>query len=78
MGANLHADTGILVTVSSDKRIRFRNGFHANMKRELEGSIHGMPASIDLAPDETFDFFPCKKQNLITHLCSCFFPILIP
>jgi WD40 repeat protein len=50
-GADLHAETGILVTVSSDKRIVFWDGFNANLIRELEGSINGMPTSIDIAPD---------------------------
>jgi WD40 repeat protein len=52
-GAALHAETGILVTVSSDKRIVFWDGFNTNTIRELEASINGMPTSIDLAPDGT-------------------------
>jgi WD40 repeat protein len=50
-GADLHAETGILVTVSSDKRIVFWDGFNANVIRELEASINGMPTSVDLAAD---------------------------
>jgi len=50
-GADLHNETGILVTVSSDKRIVFWDGFNANVIRELEGSINGMPTSVDIAPD---------------------------
>jgi WD40 repeat protein len=50
-GAAMHAETGILVTVSSDKRIVFWDGFNASVIRELEASINGMPTSIDIAPD---------------------------
>jgi WD40 repeat protein len=50
-GASMHAETGILVTVSSDKRIVFWDGFNASVIRELEASINGMPTSIDIAPD---------------------------
>jgi WD40 repeat protein len=50
-GADKHAETGILVTVSSDKRIVFWDCFNANVIRELEASINGMPTSVDLAFD---------------------------
>lgn len=50
-GADMHDGTGILVTVSSDKRIVFWDTFNANVIRELEASINGMPTSIDISPD---------------------------
>jgi WD40 repeat protein len=50
-GVDLHPETGIVVTVSSDKRIVFWDSFNANIIRELEGSINGTPCSIDVSPD---------------------------
>ena len=52
-GVDMHQETGILITVSNDKRIIFWDGFNANVIRELEGSINGMPTSIDISPDGT-------------------------
>lgn len=51
-GADVHAETGILVTVSSDKRIVFWDGFNASIIRELEASVNAQPNSICLSPDE--------------------------
>lgn len=53
-GADVHKETGILITVSSDKRIVFWDGFNANLIRELEASINGHPTSVCLSPDEEF------------------------
>jgi len=50
-GACLHTETGIVVTVSSDKRIIFWDGFNANIIRELEASVNAQPNSICLSPD---------------------------
>ena len=51
-GADLHIETGILITVSSDKRIVFWDGFNASIIREIEGSVTAQPNSICLSPDE--------------------------
>ena len=51
-GADVHVETGILVTVSSDKRIVFWDGFNANIIREIEGSVTAQPNSVCLSPDE--------------------------
>lgn len=50
-GADIHQDTGILITVSSDKRIIFWDSFNANVIRELEASINAQPNSVDISPD---------------------------
>lgn len=50
-GADIHQETGILVTVSSDKRIVFWDSFNANVIRELEASLNAQPNSICLSPD---------------------------
>lgn len=50
-GADLHQETGILVTVSSDKRIVFWDSFNATVIRELEASLNAQPNSIDISPD---------------------------
>ena len=50
-GVDMHQETGILITVSNDKRIIFWDGFNATVIRELEGSVNGMPTSVDISPD---------------------------
>lgn len=50
-GADIHDETGIIITVSSDKRICFYDSFNANLIRELEGSINAQPNSICISPD---------------------------
>jgi len=50
-GAGLHTETGIIVTVSSDKRIVFWDAFNANIIRELEASVNSQPNSVFISPD---------------------------
>ena len=52
-GAELHQETGILLTVSSDKRIIFWDGFNGGVIRELEASLNAQPNSIQISPDGT-------------------------
>jgi WD40 repeat protein len=50
-GADLHHETGILVTVSPDIRIVFWDSFNASVIRELESSLNAQPNSIHISPD---------------------------
>ncbi|OHT02018.1 hypothetical protein TRFO_30977 [Tritrichomonas foetus] len=50
-GADIHQETGILTTVSSDKRIVFWDSFNANVIRELDASLNAQPNSICISPD---------------------------
>ena len=50
-GADIHQETGILVTVSNDKRIVFWDSFNANVIRELEASLNAQPNSVHISPD---------------------------
>lgn len=50
-GVNIHHDTAIIVTVSSDKRLIFWDAFNASIIRELEASLHSPPNSLCISPD---------------------------
>ncbi|KAH0789582.1 cilia- and flagella-associated protein [Histomonas meleagridis] len=52
-GADLHQETEILITVSSDKRIIFWDSFNGSIIRELEASINAQPKSVCISPDGT-------------------------